>query len=129
MDGPTLDALKVKAAALKTELEGVSNTKTKTTTASEMKIIDAVRKVDDLYEKINRIQAVAADLPALVLRLKTLEAVHQTSAGFSARLNELEALARGASEDMKSNSEVLGNLKQVKDLCTMRAYSLVLAFC
>jgi hypothetical protein len=31
-------------------------------------VVEAVRKVDDLYDKINRVQAVAADLPSLILR-------------------------------------------------------------
>ena len=35
---------------------------------ADLQIIEAVRKVDDLYNKINRVQAVAHDLPALVLR-------------------------------------------------------------
>ena len=36
--------------------------------SAETQIIEAVKKVDDLYEKINRVQAVATDLPALILR-------------------------------------------------------------
>lgn len=117
LDGPTLDALKAKATVLKSELEAAANAKTsRSTTASEIKVIEAVRKVDDLYEKINRVQAVATDLPALVLRLKTLETVHQTSANFTQRLAELESIARGAAEDIKNNSEVLGNLKQVSSM-------------
>ncbi len=108
LDSAGLDALRVKAAAARAELEAVGKVKT---SAGDMKVIDAVKKVEDLHEQIQRVQAVAGDLPALVLRLKTLEAVHQGAASFAVRLQELERVALGAAEDLKSNSEVLGNLK------------------
>ena len=109
LDPAGLDALRTKAAAARTELEAVGRAKT---SAGDNKIIEAVKKVEDLHEQIQRVQAVAGDLPALVLRLKTLEAVHQGAASFAVRLQALERVAQGATEDLKSNSEVLGNLKQ-----------------
>lgn len=36
--------------------------------SADLQVIESVKKVDDLYEKINRVQAVASDLPALILR-------------------------------------------------------------
>ena len=43
--------------------------------SADLQVIESVKKVDDLYEKINRVQAVAADLPALILRYNYLSFV------------------------------------------------------
>ena len=43
--------------------------------SADLQVIESVKKVDDLYEKINRVQAVATDLPALVLRYYSLSTV------------------------------------------------------
>ena len=109
LDPAALDALRAKAAAARTELEAVGRAKA---SAADQKIIDAIKKVEELHSQIQRVQAVAGDLPALVLRLKTLEAVHQGATSFAVRLRALEGVAQEAADDLKSNSEVLGNLKQ-----------------
>ena len=42
---------------------------------ADLQVIESVKKVDDLYEKINRVQAVATDLPALILRYNSHSSV------------------------------------------------------
>ena len=86
LDPAALDNLRTKAAAAKVELESISRTKSSTQSASETKMIEAVKKIDDLYDQVQKVQAVAEDLPALVLRLKTLENVHQHATTFAVRL-------------------------------------------
>merc|ERR1712241_1071706 len=48
------------------------------------------RKVSELYEFCHRWSATAASLPTLVSRLQSLQALHQQSATFAARLTALE---------------------------------------
>ena len=86
LDPAALDNLRTKAAAAKVELESISRTKSSSQSASETKMIEAVKKIDDLYDQVQKVQAVAEDLPALVLRLKTLENVHQHATTFAVRL-------------------------------------------
>lgn len=86
LDPAALDSLRTKAAAARVELESISRTKSSSQSASETKMIEAVKKIDDLYDQVQKVQAVAEDLPALVLRLKTLENVHQHATTFAVRL-------------------------------------------
>ena len=86
LDPAALDNLRTKAASAKVELESISRSKTSSQSASDMKMIEAVKKIDDLYEQVQKVQTVAEDLPALVLRLKTLEGVHQHATSFAVRL-------------------------------------------
>merc|ERR1712032_678640 len=66
--------------AKKAELEGLGTTRDR----------DLDRKVSELYELCHRWTATSAALPLVVARLQSLQALHQESASFTARLAALE---------------------------------------
>merc|ERR1719215_1050176 len=51
---------------------------------------DLDRKANELFEFCHRWNAVAPSLPAIITRLQALQALHQESHSFSARLGALE---------------------------------------
>jgi hypothetical protein len=111
VDTAHVESLRVKTATLKNDLDAVSKAKT-TSSASELKAVEAARKVEDLLVGVRKMEAVAEDLPALVLRLKTLERIHLSAGTFTSRLSQMEEELRGAVGDLRSNKEVLSALKE-----------------
>jgi hypothetical protein len=55
---------------------------------------------------------VSQDLPALIVRLKTLQRLHAESAGFSARVASLETLAESLEAQTAGNALVLQDVKE-----------------
>eukprot|EP00971_Amphidinium_carterae_P180272 3575604-Amphidinium_carterae.1 len=52
---------------------------------------DMERKINELYEFCHCWSATAASLPAMVVRLQSLQALHHQSASFATRLEALES--------------------------------------
>lgn len=109
LDPENLEVLRARASALRAELE--STTKSKGGLTTEQKAIEAAKKVEDLFELVHKVESVAEDLPALVIRLKTLENIHLSASTFASRLATMEAEVKNVSGDLKSNKEVMISLK------------------
>ena len=104
LDSSNLDALRVKANTLRGELESAAKLKSPLTV--ENRALEAAKKVEDLVEKVTKIEAVAEDLPVLVVRMKTLENIHLAASTFADRLNNMEGEVSTLAADVKSNNEV-----------------------
>jgi hypothetical protein len=109
LDSSNLDALRVKANTLRGELESAAKLKSPLTV--ENKALEAFKKVEDLVDKVHKIESVADDLPVLVVRLKTLENIHLAASTFADRLYNMEGEVSNLAADVKSNNEVLRALK------------------
>jgi hypothetical protein len=104
-----LESLRVKCEAARAELEGTL--KSKSTASAEAKVTEAARQLSGLLALAQKVDAVVGDLPALVLRLKTLEHVHSAAASFTVRLGQTEQDVRALSGQLASNRDVLVELK------------------
>jgi hypothetical protein len=110
LDPAQLDTLRTKSLALKADLD--SALKTKAGGSTELKMAESIRKVEDLASGVARMESVVEDLPALVLRLKTLEKIHLSAGIFTSRLTHMESELQSAIGDLSSNREVLMALKE-----------------
>jgi cell division septum initiation protein DivIVA len=109
LDVGELESLRVKCEAVRAELEGTL--KSKSTASAEAKVTEAARQLSGLLALAQKVDAVVGDLPALVLRLKTLEHVHSAAASFTVRLGQTEQDVRALSGQLASNRDVLVELK------------------
>lgn len=109
LDAGELETLRVKCEQVRAELD--STLKSKSTLAAEAKVAEAARQLSGLLAVADRVDAVVGDLPALVLRLKTLEQVHAAAAGFTGRLGQMEQDVRALSGQLSSNRDVLAELR------------------
>jgi hypothetical protein len=114
LDAPALEALRSKANLLKWELEAMSGgSKTKAQSQeTQVKLLEAVRKLEGMGNQLQRVQGVADDLPTLVLRLKTLETLHWTAASTQTRLSAIEAGLSGATQMLEENGRLLSEMKE-----------------
>eukprot|EP01036_Dinobryon_divergens_P032556 gene32556-42172_t len=110
LDSSNLDSLRSKTSNLRAELEAAA--KAKGSLALESKALESAQKVDDLVEKVTKIEAVSNELPLIAVRLKTLDHVHKTACTFAHRLESLEADVSTLNADLKSNKDVLSALKE-----------------
>lgn len=108
MDPTTLETLRSKAALLKTELEALHKVKG---SAQELQTLEAARRVDDLYQQVERVRLIAEEAPTLIVRLKTLEHIHSAAALFTQRLDMMEQTVVALTGEIKSNDDVLSSLK------------------
>lgn len=108
-----LETLRTKANLLKWELEGICGKKKDGSSAgNEAKVLEALRKVDAVAAQVAKVQSFADDLPALVLRLKTLERVHWSAATAQARMTQLEEALQQARAGTQENGAVLSEIKE-----------------
>lgn len=120
LDVSELENIRAKCESVRNELD--ATLKSKSTLATESKIIDAAKQLSGLIGVADRVDAVAADLPNLVLRLKTLETVHSAVSSVNSRLTQMETDVRGLSGELASNKEVLSVMKQsiMENVATMQ---------
>jgi len=68
------------------------------------------KKINDLYEVMNRWDLVSQQLPALVSRLSALHSLHEESLNFSTTLSKLETEQQAMSSLLKDNLNLLGKV-------------------
>lgn len=71
----------------------------------------AAKDTDALLDKLDRCDAVASTLPALVERLKTVQEIHQHNANFHSRLDDIDRLQDQLDAACNLDRELLENLK------------------
>lgn len=113
LDPAGFEIVRSKAAVLKAELEALQGPRGGGGKATQLTAEGAMGKLQELHTDMRRVRGVVDDLPAVALRLKTLEAVHVSSAGLVARLEGLEATSEGLKADVFANGETLRTLKEV----------------
>eukprot|EP00981_Chlorochromonas_danica_P000956 scaffold229_cov155-Ochromonas_danica.AAC.4 len=115
LDPQTIESIRAKTNLLKWELESLAGKKKDGAVAvgaQEAKGLEVMRKVEDLVGQVGKVRAIADDLPALVLRLKTLETTHWAAASAQARLVQLEKDVRTALGTASENCKLLNSMKE-----------------
>ena len=107
-----LEALRVKVQQVRVDMEAVSKEKGRAATSMEQRAIDAAASVEDLIEGVKRVDGVAMDLPALLLRMKTLEATHRAAVSYNHRFDLMEKGVEETVGQVKENGEVLKTLRE-----------------
>jgi hypothetical protein len=113
VDGTTTDTLRAKLNVYKLELESVLSAKQRVATLPESKLLDAVKKLDDLHSNTQKFMAAHADLPALVLRLKTLEQVHVAAANSVKQLARIDEAVSVLEKELDGNKITMATLNEV----------------
>lgn len=129
LDAAAIEALRAKANLLKWELEAMAagptaaaaRKKEGTGTGAALPaapssassgVLDAARRIEQLAAQVSKVQAAVEDLPALVMRLRTLDSVHWNAASASSRLQQLEASVQAALGSAQENGELLREMRQ-----------------
>jgi type VI protein secretion system component VasF len=114
LDEQNLDVLRSKAKALRIELEAVNKIASASQAAGEQRMAAEAgwKKVSDLGDKLKRLESVVDDLPALVLRLKSLEHIHQAAGTFAQRVTEIETASQNVQTQLHANRELLEVMKK-----------------
>ena len=103
-----IDNIRSKVTLLKLELETTLKSKTN---LNELKLMELYKKVESFVDKVEHLDVISKDLPQLIVRLKTLETVHQQSALFAQRLQMLEKDVKSTKVELSSNRELIDELK------------------
>ena len=82
LDLKEVDATRAALEGLRVDLE---QTTAAALTAKESRLVEAFRGLTSLLQLVDKVEAVADDVPVLVTRLKTLEQVHVAATTFNAR--------------------------------------------
>ena len=82
LDLKEVDATRAALEGLRVDLE---QTTAAALTAKESRLVEAFRGLTGLLQLVDKVEAVADDVPVLVTRLKTLEQVHVAATTFNAR--------------------------------------------
>jgi hypothetical protein len=112
LDERTLESIRNKAIAVQSELEAMNREKGRGASVAEQKAMDAAAAVDDLVKRAKRADAVAKEVPPLLVRLKTLEGTHVAATTFAQRLETLEVAVNQTSDVVSENGEILKTLRQ-----------------
>lgn len=113
LDGSATENLRARLNVYKLELESVLSTKQRAASLAETKILDAVKKLDELHSNTQKLMAAYNDLPALVLRLKTLEQVHMAAANATRQLARIDDAVVALETEVENNKATLATLNEV----------------
>eukprot|EP01035_Chromulina_nebulosa_P017629 gene17629-23206_t len=109
LDSTALEGIRAKAAALRIELEAASKAKT---SIAETRAFEAYKKVEDLHTLVQKIDSIVDELPAIVLRFKSLENIHFSSVDFVSKLKDFDQTITSLTSDVSSNRNILDTLKK-----------------
>eukprot|EP01038_Epipyxis_sp_PR26KG_P014970 gene14970-20139_t len=123
LDPASLQTIGKNTKELKSDLEAALKAKSGAQDPRERTAIEAAKRVEELYEKVQKVEAIAEDLPNLVVRFKTLEGVHLAASNFASRLLNMEEEIKVLSGDLVSNKDVLASITTglTENMATMQA--------
>ncbi|CEM10075.1 unnamed protein product [Vitrella brassicaformis CCMP3155] len=104
LDANKLDAIGRRTQALMSELEMVLRKKAEITSAA---LTDDDQKVQELFLMSQRWKIATAGLPYIVVRLKSLKALHQHSGSFATRISVLESNQTELQKQLDATSAAL----------------------
>jgi hypothetical protein len=110
LDGSATEALRGRLSVYKHELEATLAAKSRANTLPETKLLEAVKKLDDLHANTQKLLGAYHDLPALVLRLKTLEAVHLSASNAMKQLQRLDDTVTSFDAEVQGNKTTLSTI-------------------
>ncbi|KRX09826.1 hypothetical protein PPERSA_02698 [Pseudocohnilembus persalinus] len=93
-----------------TDIEQIKNDKNLQGTSNNISPQE-LKKIQELYEKVNNIQGISDELPLLVDRLESLRFVHEESAGFMLNLSSLSELHNKVISQLGTNDQLLNKLQ------------------
>ena len=118
--GSNQDSVGRRVAALTSELERTiklqkrahNSTSSSSSSSSSSTTLDAARvqQITQLYSLVESLSSFEAELPIIVERLETLQALHCETATFSQRLTSMEESVSLAREETSAHAEVCGFL-------------------
>ena len=119
--GSNQDSVGRRVAALTSELERTiklqkrahnSTSSSSSSSSSSSTTLDAARvqQITQLYSLVESLSSFEAELPIIVERLETLQALHCETATFSQRLTSMEESVSLAREETSAHAEVCGFL-------------------
>ena len=116
--GSNQDSVGRRVAALTSELERTiklqkrAHNSTSSSSSSSSTTLDAARvqQITQLYSLVESLSSFEAELPIIVERLETLQALHCETATFSQRLTSMEESVSLAREETSAHAEVCGFL-------------------
>lgn len=108
LDASTLDGISKRVNLVVADIEKMMMKKAELEGTSSSPDMD--RKVDELYEFCQRWSSTAASLPAVVTRLRTLQALHQQSTSFASRLAALERQQDELHKLLETTNAAVGEL-------------------
>lgn len=115
LDPIALDALKTRAMNLRKDIDAESarrNSQTTVGTSLDGRVIESVKRIDDLHSRVSRVESITQYLPALVLRLKSLESSHVQAASITSKLIESEKIIESLQADLQSNNDVIAAIRE-----------------
>ena len=128
LDPSFMDSIIRRVDHLNTELDAVNK---KASAGGQLKALDPAllkegshqKKVNQLFEKMQRVDAVAPSLDGLLARLQELKVLHEESASFSQRLNQMEAGQADVTQLLKTDTELLTQVKAslAENMATIQA--------
>ena len=68
------------------------------------------------------------DLPAIVVRLKTLEQVHQSALSVDTRVSAMESIVNELSAEVACNNDVILSIQEVRYVCLYVCVSVYMPF-
>jgi hypothetical protein len=104
MDEDTVQAATRRARALGDELQRLQKQDADAPPA-------ALLRVDDMYERLERLDAISSTVPVLTARLKSLQAVHQAAALHSVQLHGVESALQELRSQADLDRAVLGRVE------------------
>jgi len=113
LDAGRLEGVQHRMKALLPQLEAAVGTLTRTQAdvkSGAASVPATEKKINDLYETMNRWDLVAQQLPALVNRLLALRTLHEDSLNLSTTLNKLENEQEAVLGLLKDNTTLLGKV-------------------
>lgn len=111
-----LDALKTRTTALVHEFSLMHKLKESPGVQSALNSQADREKIGQIYDKMTRLDDVAASVPALVDRLVTLKSIHDDSLDMTTRVKKMEQSQETLAELLESDAAVLDNVS-VMELC------------
>lgn len=105
-----LDALKTRTTALVHEFSLMHKLKESPGVQSALNSQADREKIGQIYDKMTRLDDVAASVPALVDRLVTLKSIHDDSLDMTTRVKKLEQSQETLAEILESDAAVLDNV-------------------
>ena len=112
LDGSSLEQLKTRLAAWKSECDNVNSGGVGKRAQGEAKLLESIGRLEDLYEGVQRVLGCAEALPTLVLRLQSLQAAHAAIASVAQQLESSEQRLGVVEADLAANKVAMSVLEK-----------------
>jgi hypothetical protein len=106
LDSSSFDTIKNKISTLKMEIELI-----KSKSSLDSKTVDMLKRIEDIVVELRMIESFAQELPALLIRLKTLADTHAVATGVKEQIDNLKDGLGWLRDEVSSNREIMHQLQ------------------